>query len=168
MAWGLKPLRLPRAPGVYKGDSISIIGYTTLTRLSEVVTAVVTRVCAAASGCRAPGCSVALLPTSLTICISSTLHVVSLSLCVAHQHVSLRPPPRASEQGAPTCNDNTHTQQDEQTGKPDMSHEEQSQRPTYQGGSSTNKTMTMQLLYCFVFAPLCPLAPPLLYLWAIR
>jgi len=56
---------------------------------------------------------------------------------------------------------------DEQTGKPDMSHEEQSQRPTYEGGFKTNNMLSMQLLYTFVFCAVCPLAPLLLYLWVI-
>jgi len=49
-----------------------------------------------------------------------------------------------------------------------MSHEEQAQRPKYTGSFNTNRSMTLQLVYSFVFGAICPVAPVLLYLWILN
>jgi len=49
-----------------------------------------------------------------------------------------------------------------------MSHEEQAQRPKYTGGFNTNRSMTLQLVYSFIFGAICPVAPVLLYLWILN
>jgi len=56
---------------------------------------------------------------------------------------------------------------DEETGRPDMSHEEQAQRPRYPGGADTNAALSLQLIYAFVLCAICPVAPVLLYVWVI-
>ena len=58
--------------------------------------------------------------------------------------------------------------QDEETGRPDMSHEEQSQRPKYLWASDTNAALSLQLTYAFVLCAVCPIAPVMLYIWVIR
>uniref|UniRef100_A0A7S0HMC5 Anoctamin transmembrane domain-containing protein n=1 Tax=Hanusia phi TaxID=3032 RepID=A0A7S0HMC5_9CRYP len=52
--------------------------------------------------------------------------------------------------------------------KPDLSHEEQHLRPNFPGYLTTNAWMSVQLIYSFVFAAVCPVAPLLMYIWVLH